>query len=212
MNLTAALHKRRRECIAQLLHFDWNELSDPGSMGVWPGAVKVLLAGALFAICMSAGYGFHIKSLQASLARAAAQELALRADLEARARLAAGVNTYRAQVMEMEARFNELLGQLPGHTEVPGLLDDITSTGAGTGLEFVSIQLQAEQAQEFYVELPINIAVTGSYHELGAFVSAVASLSRIVTLHDFTIAAGASRSELSMQIGAKTYRYSPGEH
>ena len=110
---------------------------------------------------------------------------------------------------QMEEDFGSLLAQLPGETEVPGLLEDINDTGLGSGIEFDRIQLQPEVAQEFYIELPINILVDGTYHDFGAFVSAVASLPRIVTLHDFRINAGAgqNRSELNMQITARTYRY-----
>jgi type IV pilus assembly protein PilO len=114
-------------------------------------------------------------------------------------------------MVEMEEIFGDLLMQLPGKTEVPGLLEDITFTGLGSGLEFSVIQLQNEVAQEFYVELPINISVVGSFHDFGAFVSGVASLSRIVTLHDFSINADQNRTELTMQITAKTYRYNTGE-
>jgi type IV pilus assembly protein PilO len=101
---------------------------------------------------------------------------------------------------------------LPSDTEVPGLLEDITNKGLLNGLEIASIDLQAEQAKEFYVELPIAIIAKGSYHDLGAFISAMAGLPRIVTLHDFTISAGgASTNQLNMSIIAKTYRYKDGE-
>src|SRR5690606_1767000 len=156
-------------------------------------------------------YWFHIKNLQDQLARVTAVEVGLRTDLESKAVLAANLEAYRQQMVEMEESFGTLLSQLPGQTEVPGLLEDITFTGLGSGLEFSSIQLQSEVAQEFYVELPINITVTGGYHDFGAFVSGVASLSRIVTLHDFAIVAGANRNELNMNITAKTYRYNSGD-
>ena len=110
----------------------------------------------------------------------------------------------------MEASFAELLRQLPSETEVPGLVDDITDTGLGSGLEFSNIALSEEVTQEIYIELPINIDVEGSYHDFGTFVSGVASLGRIVTLHDFSIV----REEgalLSMRIMAKTYRYKTGQ-
>jgi len=107
----------------------------------------------------------------------------------------------------MEDSFGALLRQLPGETEVPGLVDDITVQGIGSGLEFSNIRLENEVQQEFYIELPINISVVGDYHDFGSFVSGVASLSRIVTLHDFLIRTGASRSELLMDITARTYRY-----
>lgn len=198
--------------VNELKNFDWNDLSDSESIGVWPGPVKALLVVVLFAACLGGGYWFFIKPRQAELATAEAAEATLRADLETKAVLAANLEAYRAQMVEMNESFGVLLSQLPSQTEVPGLLDDITFTGLGTGLRLDTIQLQPEREQEFYVELPINIQATGSYHDFGAFVSGVASLSRIVTLHDFTINAGSNRDELSMRITAKTYRYNAGEN
>jgi type IV pilus assembly protein PilO len=195
----------------ELKTFDWNSLSDPGSVGSWPAAVKFLMASVVFIACLAAGYWFHIKTLQTEFQRVAAEEVGLRADFESKALLASNLEAYRAQMVEMEDIFGELLSQLPGETEVPGLLEDITFTGLGSGLEFSVIQLQNEVAQEFYIELPINMSVVGSFHDFGAFVSGVASLSRIVTLHDFTITAPQNRSELNMQITAKTYRYNSAE-
>ena len=109
----------------------------------------------------------------------------------------------------MEISFGALLRQLPSDTEVPGLLEDITRTGLGSGLEFEEIKLLPEVAQQFYIELPIQISVVGAYHDLGTFVSGVASLPRIVTLHDFDIKAAGieGTSKLRMNIVAKTYRY-----
>ena len=110
---------------------------------------------------------------------------------------------------EMETSFGALLRQLPSDTEVPGLLEDITRTGLGSGLEFEEIKLLPEAAQQFYIELPIQISVVGTYHDLATFVSGVASLPRIVTLHDFSImpASDGSTTQLRMSILAKTYRY-----
>jgi type IV pilus assembly protein PilO len=196
---------------SELKNFDWNSLSDPASIGVWPAAVKFLMAALIFAACLGAGYWFHIKNLQTEFQRVAAEEVGLKADFETKALLASNLEAYRAQMVEMEEIFGELLSQLPGKTEVPGLLEDITFTGLGSGLEFSVIQLQNEAAQEFYIELPINMSVVGSFHDFGAFVSGVASLSRIVTLHDFTITAAQNRSELNMQITARTYRYNSGD-
>jgi len=195
------------DSIRELKSFDWNDISDPESIGVWPGAVKQVLLIILFAVCLVAGYWFFIKTRQEELTRVATAELVLRSDLESKAVLAANLESYRAQMVEMNESFGALLSQLPSQTEVPGLLDDISFTGYGSGLELNTIQLQPERAQEFYIELPINIIATGSYHDFGAFVSGVASLSRIVTLHDFNITAGVNRNELTMRISARTYRY-----
>lgn len=199
------------ESVRELKTFDWNDIGDPESIGVWPAPVKAVLVLILFAACLGGGYWFHIKNRQAELDRVIAAETGLRNDLETKAVLAANLEAYRAQMVEMNESFGALLAQLPGQTEVPGLLDDITFTGQGSGLQLNSIQLQREVPREFYIELPIDIAVTGSYHDFGAFVSGVASLSRIVTLHDFTISAPGSRDELTMSILARTYRYNSGE-
>jgi type IV pilus assembly protein PilO len=198
--------------INELKTFDWNELSNPESIGVWPGPVKLVLAVVLFAAALGAGYWFHIKNMQTSLVNVGNEENTLRSDLETKAVLAANLEAYRAQMMEMEDSFGELLRQLPSRTEVPGLLEDITFTGLGSGLDFSSISPENEVAREFYIELPITISVSGSYHDFGAFVSGVASLDRIVTLHDFEIATtGDNRNELRMDITARTYRYNAGE-
>lgn len=195
----------------ELKTFDWNDLGDPNTIGVWPGAVKALLIVVVFAGFLGGGYWFHIKNRQAELAAVIAAETGLRNDLETKAVLAANLEAYRAQMVEMNESFGALLSQLPGQTEVPGLLDDITFTGLGSGLQLNTIQLQSEVAREFYIELPIDIQVIGSYHDFGAFVSGVASLSRIVTLHDFTINTSTNRDELSMRIIARTYRYNSSE-
>jgi type IV pilus assembly protein PilO len=109
---------------------------------------------------------------------------------------------------EMQESFGALVSQLPSDTEVPGLLEDITNKGVLNGLEISHIDLLPESSKEFYVELPINIQATGSYHDLGAFISGMAGLPRIVTLHDFTISLGSGgTSKLGLGITAKTYRY-----
>jgi type IV pilus assembly protein PilO len=107
----------------------------------------------------------------------------------------------------MEATFGTLLKQLPQDTEVPGLLDDITRTALDNELTIESIDLQTEKQLEFYVELPIDIVVEGNYHKIGSFISGVAALSRIVTLHDFQLEPQGSPINLKLKILAKTYRY-----
>lgn len=207
MNTLESIKVKINSSINELKNFDWNDLSDIETIGVWPNVVKFVLAVVLFVACLGGGYWFHVKDLQASLASVQGEETGLRNDLETKAILASSLEPYRQQLAEMEEDFGSLLAQLPGETEVPGLLEDISMTGLGSGIEFDSIQLQPEQTQEFYIELPINILVNGAYHDFGAFVSAVASLPRIVTLHDFNIDAGDNPSELAMQITARTYRY-----
>jgi type IV pilus assembly protein PilO len=122
---------------------------------------------------------------------------------------AANLEAYKEQMAEMEISFGALLRQLPSDTEVPGLLEDITRTGLGSGLEFEEIKLLPEVTQPFYIELPIQVVVVGSYHDLATFVSGVASLPRIVTLHDFDTkpVSTESASVIRMSVMAKTYRY-----
>lgn len=196
-----------KKWVDELKSFDVNDLSDIDTIGVWPGPVKAVIITIIFAACMSAGYFFHIKNLQEDLRREIATESQVRTELEQKAYLAANLEAYQAQTVEMEASFAELLRQLPSQTEVPGLVDDITNVGLGSGLDFANIQLADEVAQEFYIELPINVDVRGNYHDFGTFVSGVSTLDRIVTLHDFSITSAANQTFLSMSIVAKTYRY-----
>lgn len=193
--------------VEDLKNFDWSEIQNLETIGVWPGPVKMLLIIIVFVGVLGGGYWFHIKPLQATLTTVTSEETTLRSDLETKAGTAANLEAYRAQLVDMQESFGALLRQLPGETEVPGLVDDITVQGVGSGLEFSNIRLESEVTEEFYVQLPINISVIGDYHDFGAFVSGVASLSRIVTLHDFIIRTGTSRTELLMDITARTYRY-----
>jgi len=187
--------------------FDWNNLSDLDTIGVWPGIVKFVIMIFVFVVCLAAGFYFDIRNLQVELARWQQEESTLRVEFEQKAFLAANLDVYKAQTIAMEEEFSELLRQLPSQTEVPDLVDDVTETGLGSGLTFARIELEPEVAQEFYIEQPIQVEVVGNYHDFGTFVSGVASLPRIVTLHDFTILSTNNRSALAMTIKAKTYRY-----
>ncbi|MEX2131604.1 MAG: type 4a pilus biogenesis protein PilO [Pseudohongiellaceae bacterium] len=195
-----------KDRITELKNFDVNDLTNIDTIGVWPGAVKAVIVIILFAGSMVGGYVLHIQGLQQDLQREIGNEGTIRVEFEQKAFMAANLEAYREQTVEMEESFAELLQQLPSQTEVPGLVDDITNVGLGSGLEFSNIQLADEVSLEFYIELPINVDVQGSYHDFGTFVSGVASLDRIVTLHDFTITTRTD-SFLNMSIVAKTYRY-----
>jgi type IV pilus assembly protein PilO len=176
------------------------------NIGVWPRLVKALVLLLLFSLLLGLGYYVKVKDLYAEFDRAVAREQKLRKDYEERAFEVANLEFYREQMKEIEESFQGLLAQLPADTEVPGLLEDITELGLGSSLTTNSITLQPERAAEFYVELPINIVVTGGYHDFGAFVSGIAGLPRIVTLHDYTIEQ-AGGNMLRLSINAKTYRY-----
>lgn len=188
-----------------LREFDINDL-DFDNVGTWPLPIKLFIWVALLAAVLVAGYYYHIEDLQKQLAKVEVEEQKLKKDFEKKAFQAANLEAYRQQMREMEESFGALVSQLPSDTEVPGLLEDITNKGLLNGLDISVIDLKNEQTREFYVELPIGISATGSYHDLGAFISGMAALPRIVTLHDFTIS-GNDPQHLKMNITAKTYRY-----
>ena len=199
------------DLVESLKSFDVEQLNDFNNVGSWPIAVKVILWVLAFVGALAMGYFLRVTTLQDDLAKVQAKEGSLRADYEKKAFEAAHLEAYRRQQKEMEESFEAILRQLPSDTEIPGLIEDITLVGVKNGLTFSNIALNPEVRHEFYVEKPISISVSGSYHDLSAFVSDVSDLSRIVTLHDFSIKPagriGESGGLLNMSILAKTYRY-----
>lgn len=195
-----------QDVVSQLNEFDINDI-DWTRMGVWPLAGKITLCVILVAALVAGGYFLFVKDLNITLERVAAQEQQLRDTFRQKAFQAANLEAYREQMKEMEISFGALVAQLPSDTEVPGLLEDIDERGSESGLMIDSITLQAEKRGEFYVELPISIKVRGPYHDLGVFVSGVAGMPRIVTLHDYDIKKSSTEGMLDMTILAKTYRY-----
>lgn len=191
--------------LRDLNDLDLSEI-DLDSIGVWPVAGRVAVLVILFILVLAGGWYFSIKNLGERLERTQANEVELRREFETKAHQAANLEAYREQVAELEKTFEALLAQLPSDTEVPGLLDDITEIGRGSSLNIQSIELQPERADEYYIELPIKIVASGGYHDFGAFVGGVASLPRIVTLHNYTIKA-LPGGLLNLEIDAKTYRY-----
>jgi type IV pilus assembly protein PilO len=200
MSLAESLEGLRKVDLADL---------DLNNLGSWPSAIKVIACFLLLIVVLALGYNFHLKDLEADLDQRHAEEETLKQQFSTKAFQAANLEAYKDQMKEMEESFGALLRQLPSDTEVPGLLEDITRTGLGSGLEFEQIKLLPEVTQQFYIELPIQISVLGRYEDLATFASGVASLPRIVTLHDFEIkpVAADSASLLRMSVLAKTYRY-----
>ena len=193
--------------LKELNEIDLNDL-DFENVGAWPAAARAIVAIIVFAALVIAGYYYHVADLADRLATSESKELELRREFERKAFEAMNVGAYKLQLQEMRDSFGALVSQLPSDTEVPGLLEDISAKGELNGLAIESIDLLDEVREEFYVELPISIEAEGSYHDLGAFISGMAGLPRIVTLHDFDIEmTGDDSSNLSMEITAKTYRY-----
>lgn len=200
------------ESMESLKSFDPNDI-DFNNAGSWPVPVKAIVLFILFSSLVFGGYWFFIKDQYAQLDRIAKEEVSLKEQYESRAFKVANIDAFREQMLEMQKSFGALLKQLPAKTEVPGLLEDITNTALGSGLEIKSIQLKPEASKEFYTELPMEIEVSGTYHDIASFVSGVASLPRIVTLHNMTISSGGKNTDrlnsetLIMNVSAKTYRY-----
>ena len=195
------------DTVRSVREFDFGNL-DFDNIGSWPLPIKIFVRVLLLVLVVVAGYYYHVEDLQLALAAAEAKEVDLKKDFETKAFQAANLGAYRQQMVEMEESFGVLVSQLPSDTEVPGLLEDITNKGLLNGLEIAVIDLQTEKESEFYVELPIEIVASGSYHDLGAFISGMAGLPRIVTLHDFQINTNSDNSHfLDIKILAKTYRY-----
>jgi len=195
-----------QEWIDEVRQFDFADL-DLENIGAWPALVRAAVWGLVFVLCVVGGYFYFIADLRVELAAAEAKELELKKEFENKAFRAAKLEPLKKQMKEMEASFGILLSQLPADTEVPGLLEDMTEKAVSNGLDIQSIKLQKEQVREFYVELPIAIEVSGTYHDLAAFVSGIAGLPRIVTLHDYNIKSNEQLTKQSMSITAKTYRY-----
>lgn len=188
------------------LQDDLNNL-DVNDIGRWPVAIKVIALVLAFAVLLGLGYYVYLTPKLAELQKAEKREIQLRKTYEDKYFQSANLEALKQQRKEMIASFDALLQQLPKDTEVPGLIDDITRTALNNGLKIESIDLSPERAREFYIELPISISVSGSFHNLGSFVSGVANLPRIVTLHDFSITPRGDPSNLAMSITARTYRY-----
>jgi len=197
--------------LRELNEIDLNDL-DLENVGSWPAAARAIVAVMLFVLIVVLGYYYHIANLSDRLDASERKELELRREFERKAFEAQNLDAYKVQLKEMRDSFGALVSQLPSDTEVPGLLEDISSKGELNGLTIESIDLLDEVREEFYVELPIAIEATGSYHDLGAFISGMAGLPRIVTLHDFDIEmSDDDSSNLSMEITAKTSRYRDGD-
>jgi len=197
-----------QELTEKINGFDVNDI-DWNNMGSWPLVGRIIFAAIVFFGVLIGLYFFDIQSSIERYNQVVAQEATIKKDYETKAFRVANLNAYKKQLTEIEESFGSLLRQLPRDTEVPGLLEDITSSALGSNLQIRSIKLDDETETEFYTELPINIDVTGEYHDFGAFVSAVAGLGRIVTLHDFTVTPAGDKTskQLNLQIVAKTYRY-----
>jgi len=187
------------------MNMNINEL-DLADVARWPAAARAVVILFLMGGVIFLGYWFHTKDQLVDLESSENKEEGLKIIFETKAKQAANLEAYEKQLEEMRESFGAMLRQLPNQTEVADLLVDVSQTGLASGLEFELFQPRAEAPREFYAELPISIRVIGGYHEFGDFISGVAALPRIVTIHDVSISR-TGNGKLGMNLTAKTYRY-----
>jgi type IV pilus assembly protein PilO len=183
---------------------------DVNDVGRWPFAFRAGVIGIVFAVVVGLGIFWTIVENKApQLARAQDDEQTLRVTFKNKQKKAANYDAYKAQLAQMQQSFGTMLRQLPGKTEIPSLIVDISQTGLAAGLQEKLFQPQAEIPKDFYAEKPIKIRLSGGYHEIANFVSGIAALPRIVTLHDINITPEEKDvyDRLTMEVTAKTYRY-----
>jgi type IV pilus assembly protein PilO len=183
---------------------------DVNDVGRWPLLFRAAVIVIVFAVVLGTGVWFTIiKDKAPQLQRAQEDEATLRVTFENKQRKAANYDAYKAQLAQIEQSFGTMLRQLPGETEIPSLIVDISQTGLAAGLRERLFQPQGESPKDFYAEKPIKIRLSGGYHEIANFVSGIAALPRIVTLHDINITPENQDDfdQLSIEVTAKTYRY-----
>ena len=188
---------------------------DPRDPGRWPLAAMAGAVGATFLVLTLLMIYFTVwNDVRPELQQKESQEQSLRQEFQQKHARAVNLTVYKQQLKDLQRSFGALLRQLPGKTEVPNLLVDISQTALSAGLQQKLFQPEPEQAKDFYAELPIKMELTGSYHQFGEFVSGIAALPRIVTLHDIAIKptstdnkGGGGYDDLTLTLTAKTYRY-----
>ncbi len=185
------------------------------NVGQWPLPVKIGMVSTMALLIIGLGYWLMVKPNFEQYEQLKREEQTLKAEFERKHNLAANLNQYRNQLKLMEERFGNMLRRLPAKQEMPGLVEDISKTGIASGLKFELFAPQEEIEHDFYIELPIKIKVVGNYHQIAVFLSRVAQMGRIVTMHDFVLEAAktkdekvaASGDQLVLDMTAKIYRY-----
>jgi type IV pilus assembly protein PilO len=193
---------------------NWDDIQhhlEPDNIGTAPTAIKMGVFITLFVAIIGAGIYFDTREQLQVLERKEGKETELKDEFKVKADQAAKLDLYKEQLAEMEASFGALLRQLPETTEVESLLVDVSQTGLAAGLEIKKFKPSDEEKKGFYAELPIELEVSGSFHQLATFISGIAALPRIVTISDMTLepfsVEDQADGKLKMAATAKTYRY-----
>ncbi|WP_153115024.1 type IV pilus inner membrane component PilO [Rhodocyclus tenuis] len=180
---------------------------NPKDFGTWPLAPRIAVLAGVFVAIIAAGWWFIWKDQLETLDGKRAEEAQLREEFVAKKTQAVNLDLYVQQLAEIDRSFGALLKQLPNKSEVESLLVEINQAGMGRGLQFELFKPGQEVLRDFYAELPINVRLTGSYHDFGAFAGDIGRLSRIVTLNNVAISAAPGSGGLTMDAVTKTFRY-----
>jgi len=192
--------------IRNLESFEMNDEALKNS-GSWPLLVKIISVILLNVTIIFLANQFHFKKVQNQYNAAVTSEKTMKDSVVFKIKQTAGIDEYKKRIDEMKNSFEAQLSQLPTAIEIDGLLKDITETAMSNGVEFEKFQMMKEVSSEFYIEVPIELILTGTYHSLGNFISEVSHLERIVTFHDFNLEQSSDDDLLELRVIAKTYKY-----
>ena len=211
-----SLIKTKKTAAKPKKQFDLNEFRrsfeslDSENYGSWPVPVKVTVVGLIITFIAALAWALPISSKIDEINAAESQQRTLLESYREKESRARHLEAYQAQVIQMEAEFNTLLDQLPKDTRVSELVEGINMTGVGSNIRFQDISVEPEIENEFFIEQPIRIAALGEYHQFGSFISGLAALPRIITMHDFEVSNPQPTldvlPELNLVLQTKTYR------
>lgn len=201
--------KKINKYLEELSQFDFKQL-DFKEVGEWPSSVRVIFSIVFIAFILSLGYFLQFKKMENLLKIESVKEKNLYEQVEIKIYETSHLDAYKKQIKEMNEKFVDEAEKLPTEIEMSGLIKDITKSGLQYGLEFEKIILVDEKEDSFYIELPIEITARGTYHAFGQFLNDLTQLSRIITIHDFTIVPASDYNGLlEINLLIKTYKYNP---
>ena len=177
----------------------------------WPYLFKILACAFCFIITIVLGRYLYLTNIDNQERFATLQEIKLKNEYKIKYFQASNLEPMQGQIAYIKQQLEKIITQLPTDTEVPSILDDINNSAKNSGLNIDLIKLQEEKTEDYYIVLPINISVKGSYHQFGDFVSKISNLNRLVVLENFEISKNDYNDILTLNIVAKTYRYQKKE-
>ena len=184
---------------------------DIREIGLWPLEFRAVALLVVFGVGLVASYFLLSKDSFSSLITLQSQQYKLRSSFSDSYSQAVNLDAYKTQMIDIQKMLQNLLQKLPGQGEIPALLEDISQQALAAGLEFELIKPEDPVDKGFYFEQPIRMSLVGQYHGFGNFITGLSKLTRIVTLHDFSIKRNASSTKgnsiLTMEVYAKTYWY-----